>query len=572
MKPAAGAGGHAPDQGTIMQDLLASLPAAQRLLEQAEDALFQKQPRQALDNFALVEQQLFEALFGADAGAGEPEESLLSGYIYTLRKIGDICSEAGELQRGIAWYNETISKNENAPAANPKVFIYLHAKLGELHLLNGQLPEAKYSLARARDWAEKCSHQSTSVEMLEALLDLRDNNIKRGLATLLKLYTQATGTGYLTLYFRNRVLTCLAGVENLTVVKKARELAESDFATIFAMAEDAREKDELRLALRLYLLCLDKVQFLPEGTMPVEKVFATYAHVGRMISGLGFHRVAGEYFTECLRLHDLSSVSSHLQVLCYYWYGRALANMKDYGFAFKTFENGLRLARRHKDPLLIFQLQYEIAIALAKSDKPGEAQVLLVQLANDLKQLPEGRDKDLAFAAYNNQLAFARGREYAWDKALLLYRESLARIQGHGCTGEYVRTIRGLGLALLHAADGDPAAAEKHLLESVQVFTLLQETDERVESLKACAELYLRRGEIDAAMHRMAVERNLAARQQSFNQAQKLLSDNLPVIYFAAPRLYVAVSTRVAGAATAPSRPPILWNADSIGVARQGSR
>ena len=78
--------------------------------------------------------------------------------------------------------------------------------------------------------------------------------------------------------------------------------------------------------------------------------------------------------------------------------------------------------------------------------------------------------------------------------------------------------------------------------------------------------------EIDAAMRRMATERDLAARQRFFNQAQKLLSDNLPVIYFAAPRLYVAVSTRVAGAATAPSRPPILWNADSIGVARQGSR
>ena len=74
--------------------------------------------------------------------------------------------------------------------------------------------------------------------------------------------------------------------------------------------------------------------------------------------------------------------------------------------------------------------------------------------------------------------------------------------------------------------------------------------------------------EIDALMHRVAVERDLAARQKAFFQAQKLLSDNLPVIYFAVPRLYVAVSTRVTGVVAAPSRPPILWNADSVGVAR----
>ena len=34
------------------------------------------------------------------------------------------------------------------------------------------------------------------------------------------------------------------------------------------------------------------------------------------------------------------------------------------------------------------------------------------------------------------------------------------------------------------------------------------------------------------------------------------------------PRVYVATSTRVAGATPAPVRPPILWNADAIGAAR----
>lgn len=74
--------------------------------------------------------------------------------------------------------------------------------------------------------------------------------------------------------------------------------------------------------------------------------------------------------------------------------------------------------------------------------------------------------------------------------------------------------------------------------------------------------------QLDALILKMAAERNLVLRQGLFFQAQKILSDNLPVIYFAVPRLYVATSTRVVGAIAAPSRPPILWNADSIGVAR----
>jgi peptide/nickel transport system substrate-binding protein len=72
--------------------------------------------------------------------------------------------------------------------------------------------------------------------------------------------------------------------------------------------------------------------------------------------------------------------------------------------------------------------------------------------------------------------------------------------------------------------------------------------------------------DIDTVMQRMAGERVLATRQTLFYHAQQLLSDNLPVIYFAMPRVYVAVSTRVTGATPAPVRPPILWNPDVVGV------
>jgi peptide/nickel transport system substrate-binding protein len=73
--------------------------------------------------------------------------------------------------------------------------------------------------------------------------------------------------------------------------------------------------------------------------------------------------------------------------------------------------------------------------------------------------------------------------------------------------------------------------------------------------------------QIDTLMAQMAGDRNPSRRRQLFLDAQKVLSQNLPIVYFAVPRVYVATSTRVAGAAPAPVRPPILWNADSIGVA-----
>ena len=74
--------------------------------------------------------------------------------------------------------------------------------------------------------------------------------------------------------------------------------------------------------------------------------------------------------------------------------------------------------------------------------------------------------------------------------------------------------------------------------------------------------------EIDTVMQRMVAELTPATRQKLFYQAQKIFSDNLPVIYFALPRVYVAVSTRVIGATPAPVRPPILWNPEVVGVRR----
>jgi peptide/nickel transport system substrate-binding protein len=74
--------------------------------------------------------------------------------------------------------------------------------------------------------------------------------------------------------------------------------------------------------------------------------------------------------------------------------------------------------------------------------------------------------------------------------------------------------------------------------------------------------------QIDTLMGQMAADRNPSRRRQLFLEVQKVLSQNLPIIYFAVPRVYVASSTRLAGVVPSPFRPNVLWNADSIGVAR----
>lgn len=72
---------------------------------------------------------------------------------------------------------------------------------------------------------------------------------------------------------------------------------------------------------------------------------------------------------------------------------------------------------------------------------------------------------------------------------------------------------------------------------------------------------------IDDLMTRQAGAIDPAERRQLFRDALRVFSDQLPAIYFAAPRLYVAVNTRVRNLTPAITRPPLLWSADTLAVA-----
>ena len=71
---------------------------------------------------------------------------------------------------------------------------------------------------------------------------------------------------------------------------------------------------------------------------------------------------------------------------------------------------------------------------------------------------------------------------------------------------------------------------------------------------------------IDTLMLEQAAANDDRRRHELFNDVQRILAENLPVLYFAAPRLFAAHSTRVVNVMPSVLRPPILWNADLLAV------
>ena len=73
-------------------------------------------------------------------------------------------------------------------------------------------------------------------------------------------------------------------------------------------------------------------------------------------------------------------------------------------------------------------------------------------------------------------------------------------------------------------------------------------------------------GEIDDLMTRQAASVDPVERVQLFRDVQRVFSEHLPALYFAAPRLYLAVSARVRNTTPAVNRPQLLWSADTLAV------
>jgi peptide/nickel transport system substrate-binding protein len=72
--------------------------------------------------------------------------------------------------------------------------------------------------------------------------------------------------------------------------------------------------------------------------------------------------------------------------------------------------------------------------------------------------------------------------------------------------------------------------------------------------------------QIDQLMARQISSSNLVERQRLFTEVQTIFELHQPVVYFAAPRVFVAASTRVTNLQPALIRPQLLWAPDRVAV------
>ena len=73
---------------------------------------------------------------------------------------------------------------------------------------------------------------------------------------------------------------------------------------------------------------------------------------------------------------------------------------------------------------------------------------------------------------------------------------------------------------------------------------------------------------IDELMARQIASYDQAERKTLYNDVQKIFSDHEPIVYFVAPRIYVAHAARVTNLAPTEFRPQLLWRPDTVAVVR----
>jgi peptide/nickel transport system substrate-binding protein len=73
--------------------------------------------------------------------------------------------------------------------------------------------------------------------------------------------------------------------------------------------------------------------------------------------------------------------------------------------------------------------------------------------------------------------------------------------------------------------------------------------------------------QIDELMARQAATLDETERKRLFTEVQRIFADNLPMLHFAAPRVYIGASARLVGLMPALTRPHIMWSPDTLAVA-----
>jgi peptide/nickel transport system substrate-binding protein len=75
---------------------------------------------------------------------------------------------------------------------------------------------------------------------------------------------------------------------------------------------------------------------------------------------------------------------------------------------------------------------------------------------------------------------------------------------------------------------------------------------------------------IDDLMRKQSTAVDPVERRRLFAEVQRTLAGELPVLYFAAPKVFIAMSARVHGATPSVLSPSVLWNAEVLSVTPAG--
>jgi peptide/nickel transport system substrate-binding protein len=73
---------------------------------------------------------------------------------------------------------------------------------------------------------------------------------------------------------------------------------------------------------------------------------------------------------------------------------------------------------------------------------------------------------------------------------------------------------------------------------------------------------------IDDLMARQAQSPDESDRKRLFDEVQRIFAEHLPAVYFVAPHVFAAASTRVINVTPAVQRPQVLWSPDTVAVVR----
>jgi ABC-type transport system substrate-binding protein len=71
---------------------------------------------------------------------------------------------------------------------------------------------------------------------------------------------------------------------------------------------------------------------------------------------------------------------------------------------------------------------------------------------------------------------------------------------------------------------------------------------------------------IDELMARQIATLDEAKRKTIYNDVQKIFYEHQPIVYFVAPRIYVAHSSRVMNLTPSEYRPQLFWRPETVAV------